>query len=205
MTKGAVTSGGDVAELSSFHGYASGQAVQGDSWTDSGRAANYGYWFYSEERFICIEVISDTIWHVRDSLDNDTIPARFTVNMLEDDFFVINNCGNCVIDLGLRYINSEPEGLVTGYASGTDRAVIYCRFRNDIFPPTSYDALRDWVSNIVGWASASNFGPSGFNFGSGDNMNLWMQFVSPENVSFGDRSINEFILTIEISSRVYLP
>ena len=193
----SMTSGGFISEGDNFYGFSAGQASQAHVYTAEGDTATYGYWHKTWEPMICVSVLPDSVWDVRDDIYPDTIPNNYTVTMLDGDNITVSNCGNCAIDLGLRFLRADPDSIAVGYSSGANRAVIRARFRDDDECPIVYDRTRDWIKNVLTWASSGVsgvFGYSGVNLATNETMNLWFQLVTPWYVRFGDSYISNFQL-----------
>ncbi len=174
-------------------GNTAGQPAVGDV-TSLFHSGSYGFWYDQMDPFICFE-ISTLEWFI------DSISVSESRSMIHGEQMELTNCGNCHIGFGLRVIDSSPIVWAHGYAIGDERFVLRARFVEGDVAPTLYDFSRDYVSDVVKWASPSLFGPDGFDFSFVDELNLWLQFVAPtDSELWGDNTI-----TMELSARANLP
>ncbi len=203
MIKRTLTSGGQVGE--GFHGFATGQAAQGNAHSSAADSAAYGYWTFQGDFEICIELVTDSIWNVTDAMGRDTIDLHYTANMHERDYFSFYNCGNCAVDLGARVASTSPSTITTGYYSSLNRATVRAQFREDEICPVTYNATFDWIKDITTWATDYIFGPSGDNLEAGKVIKLWTQILTPTDTDDSGEFIDEFSIIVEIQSRIFLP
>ncbi len=187
---------------SSDIGYSLGQTTQGNA-TALGDSATFGYWHPDWEPVICVTLPIDT-WFVSDESSGDTIPVGSTVTMISDDMLTAINCGNAPVDLGLRYVDSDVDSFTVGYYPGYNKGVIRAQLRDDEIRPLVYDTARDYLKNVITWATADIFGSGGFEIGVDESENLWFQFASPYYLS-GASSAFEMTMTVELAARYSIP
>ena len=190
---------GGAGHVDDQNGFTIGQTIIAHSSHD-GDSLSYGFWLLPWEPILCVS-IDDSIWLVDDEYHSDTIDIGEIINMQAGDEIRIINCGNCLIDLGLYWDDSDTLSIELSYLPSTDRAVVRAQFREDSIRAVSYDASTDYIKPTITWANSELFGPDGNEFRSSEDINLWFQFLSPsllETVSAG-LNVVPIILTTKIS------
>ncbi len=197
-----VSSGGQIDTTSGFKGMTVGQTSQAHLVNASSDTATFGYWHKEWEPEICI-TINDSIWDVRNAEFPDTIPCHYTVDMLPEDRITINNCGNCAIDLGLRFVESSHDSVILAYYSGRNKGVLRAVFSEDELMP-DYEP-SDYIKDVISWSTYSVFGPSGFNMATYDELKLWFQMSTPMYTTIGDDPALDLTFTIELKAKFNMP
>ncbi len=203
MYRWTFSSGGRVQSTEDeFTGMTAGQAAQAHVTTMASDSATYGYWHKSWEPEICVSVTPD-FWQPD---GGDTLDVNSTISMEAGEVIGISNCGNCAIDLGLLFSRSEPYGIESGYYSALNKAVIRAQFRSDEVTPVSYDYERDYVKDVITWATPLFFGPAGENLSTTSTQNLWLQLVTPtRTMSESGSFIRNFQLVLELRAKFTMP
>ncbi len=187
-----VTPGGDVGddETGTTLGQAAIGSVRGTSDLGDG---SYGFWYEGFEPVVCFEITHDT-WDL-DSIDN-----LETRTMTPGEEIAVTNCGNCHLNFGINFVDSDPLDWTWGYSAGNDKFVLRASFTDLPTSPT-FDPTRDYIKDIITWATDDIFGPLGQDFGFEEDLNLWLQFYSPgRSTLYGGNTI-----TILLQAQANLP
>ncbi len=190
-----VTPGGDVGEDET--GTTLGQAAIGyvAGSTDMGDGS-YGFWYEGFEPYVCFE-ISTYDW------DLDSADILETRTMVPGEEMTITNCGNCHLNFGLKFVDSAPLDWAWGYSSGPDKFVLRASFTDLPTAPTFFDPTRDYIKDIVTWATSDNFGPLGEDFDlSGSLLDLCLQCHCPSSSTLYE---TDNIVTILLQAQANLP
>lgn len=153
----------------------------------------YGFWHEAMLPTICFEIDHDT-WEL------DTIDVLETVTMEDEDGFIITNCGNCHLGFGLRIVSSAPLLWEHGYIADINKYVMRAQFTEEAIAPDTYDIVRDYIKDVINWASDDNFGPGGYDFAYSEPHHLFLQFQGPSHSDTWDANT----ITIELTARANL-
>lgn len=173
-------------------GNTAGQTFTG-SVSGGSHQGTYGFWTAEMTPIICFTAS-------RDDWDLDSIDVLEARSMVYGEQIELTNCGNCHLCFGLRTMYTTPIIWASGYTIGDAKYVLRARFTDEPIPPVVYDMSRDYISDIVKWASPVFYGGMGNDFNLSDERFLWLQFIAPNNSEiWGDNTI-----VIELSARVNL-
>ncbi len=185
-----VSSGGGIddtlsADSTCFkRGFTAGQTAIGPV---AGRiivgSGNCGFWndmFDSVE--ICINIV-DTFWNV------GSLGLSESKAMFDGEFILIENCGNCHLNLGLNY-EHDLLGWAIGSTPGPNKFTLRAQFTSRPTAPITYSPFRDFVKDEVIWSTENIFGPEGYDVPMNSGINLWFYILMPNTGSiYGDNTI----------------
>ncbi len=105
----------------------------------------------------------------------------------------------------MRVADTDPDVITTSYYTDLNRATVRAHLRSDDICPVVYNPTYDWIKDIVTWSTDRVFGPDGYNLLPGDYLKVWMQLLTPTYTDDSGEFIDEFLLTVEIQARIFMP
>ncbi|RLE43914.1 hypothetical protein DRJ22_06390, partial [Candidatus Woesearchaeota archaeon] len=163
------------------------------------RTANYDV--FQANLSITLAPVIPFEWHL------DTIPQGETREMSPSESLKVVNIGNVPCDLGLYVQAIVPPGWSPSYYSGHDKFTLLCEFNDEMYPPTTFSPIRDYVKSTITWADDETFGPGGVNvlpppyIEPDSEEHLWLKFIAPSYTTV----FTEVRITLQVKAKYHMP